>query len=115
MLASGESAQRFVGTVSPATLEANAFWDSNNDGLQGIYERAIEGTLVEVLPAEGNTDTVVAQAVTDRNGQASFDSIAPGNYILRFTLPEGYWLSPQGDVSGIKQKHGAHWLTAAKG
>jgi protocatechuate 3,4-dioxygenase beta subunit len=102
-LGSGENAQCFVGTVSPAMLEANAFWDSNNDGLQGIYERAIEGTLVEVLPAEGNTDTVVAKAVTDRNGQVSFDSFAPGNYILRFTLPEGYWLSPQGDVSGFKR------------
>ncbi len=102
-LSSGENAKLLVGTVSPATLEANAFWDSNNDGMQGIYERAIEGTLVEVLPAEGNTDTVVAQALTDRNGQASIKSVAPGKYILRFTLPEGYWLSPQGDVSGIKR------------
>lgn len=102
-LESGENAERFVGTVSPAGLHANAFWDSNNDGLQGIYERAIEGTLVEVLPAEGNADTVVAQAITDRNGLVSFDSIAPGNYVLRFTLPEGYWLSPQGDVSGFKR------------
>jgi protocatechuate 3,4-dioxygenase beta subunit len=101
-LTSGEIANRLVGTVSPAELNASAFWDSNNDGVQGIYERAIEGTLVEVLPAEGNTDTVVAQTLTNRDGQASFDSVAPGNYILRFTLPEGYWLSPQGDVSGIK-------------
>ena len=102
-LTSGENAKRLLGTVSPAALEANAFWDSNNDGVQGIYERAIEGTLVEVLPAEGNTDTVVAQAVTDRSGQVSFSSVAPGNYFLRFTLPEGYWLSPQGDVSGFKR------------
>ncbi len=103
LLESGQVAQRFVGTVSPATLEVNAFWDSNNDGLQGIYERAIEGTLAEVLPASGGTDTVVAQAVTDRDGRATFNDIAPGEYILRFTLPDGYWLSQQGDVSGDKR------------
>ncbi len=102
-LENGQNIQVFAGAVSPAALEANAFWDSNNDGLQGIYERAIEGTLVEVLPAEGGDDTVAAKGMTDRNGQISFYNLAPGNYCIRFTLPEGYWLSRQGDVSGFKR------------
>ncbi len=101
LLESGQNLQVLAGAVSPGTLVANAFWDSNNDGLQGIYERAIEGTLVEVYPMEGGN--AVAEGETNRNGQVSFGGITPGSYYIRFTLPEGYWLSQQGDVSGLKR------------
>jgi protocatechuate 3,4-dioxygenase beta subunit len=70
------------------------------DGVRGIYERAIEGTLVEVL--WGDTDTVVAQGVTDFEGQAAFESVPPGEYRVRLTLPEGYWISAQGEGTGLQ-------------
>ncbi len=103
LLESGKAYQRGIGAVSPAAVKATAFWDSNNDGIRGIYERAIEGTLVEILPAEDSTDTIVVKAVTDKDGQAYFEGVTPGEYILRFTLPEGYWLASQIVGSGENQ------------
>ncbi len=91
-----------AGVIAPASLLVNAFWDSSNDGIQGIYERAIEGTLAEVIPADSQTNAVAAQAYTNNTGTASFDSLPPGEYVIRFTLPEGYWLSMQGTETGSK-------------
>ena len=102
-LTSGQAFKVNIAANTPAAIIVNAFWDSNNDGQQGIYERPIEGTMVEVLPVSGDGTVVVAQMYTNRDGLAIFDQVAPGNYELRLTLPDGYWLSTQGNQLGLKQ------------
>lgn len=92
-----------IGVVISSKLTAVSFWDSNDDGERGVYERSVEGTAVELLDQDGQT--VIANGVTDKDGQAVFDGLIPGTYRVRFTLPEGYWLTTQG--SGISDKASA--------
>lgn len=99
-LENGQELSRPVGVIAPAQITAVAFWDSNMDGIRGVYERPIEGTLVEVLT--GDTKTIVAQGLTDFEGQAVFESVPPGEYRVRLTLPEGYWISAQGEGVGLQ-------------
>lgn len=79
-----------IALSQPAKVSIGAFYDSNEDGIRGIYERSIAGITVEAVPAGDAAGTAVASAVTDNNGEASLDRLTPGDYVLRFTLPDGY-------------------------
>ncbi len=100
LLESAANLVRDLGAVSSASIHANAFWDSDNSGIQGIYERAIEGTLVEVIPAEGGEDALYT-GETNRDGTVRIDGVTPGSYRIRFTLPDNYWLSEKGAGQGL--------------
>ena len=79
-----------IALSQPAKLTIGAFYDSNEDGIRGIYERPIADVKVEAVPAGDENATAVASAVTDSNGEASLDNLTLGDYVLRFTLPDGY-------------------------
>ncbi len=87
-----------IGITLPSGIEAFAFWDSNNDGKKGVYERPIPGTQVNILDEKGQ---MIASASTDQEGRAAFKEMMPGKYRAQFILPEGYWLGPQGEEGKI--------------
>ncbi|NLB90030.1 MAG: hypothetical protein GX786_02255, partial [Clostridiales bacterium] len=94
-------------------IEANAFWDSNNNGQKGVYERAIAGTLVEIFYETGD---IAASGTTDEEGKVLFGDVLPGTYRAAFTLPQGYWLAAKGteeqkNPSLVEQQDSVHGLS----
>ncbi|MDR0929458.1 MAG: carboxypeptidase regulatory-like domain-containing protein [Oscillospiraceae bacterium] len=74
-------------TVRAAAMTVSIFTDVNGDG-QNLREAGMAGVHVELLGARGE---VAASAVTDAEGRAQFDSLYPGTYNLRCTLPGADW------------------------
>jgi 5-hydroxyisourate hydrolase-like protein (transthyretin family) len=61
--------------------------DENNDGVQNDDE-VLEGVIVELLDAEGNSFDEPITTTTDENGNYLFDELPAGNYKVKFTLTE---------------------------
>ncbi len=91
-LADGETATGLsdVAMGTSAAVKVSAFFDSNENGVRGVYERSIAGVTAEAVPASDPQGAAAASAVTDANGEAVLTGFAPGAYVLRFTLPDGY-------------------------
>ena len=87
---------------APASLRVHAFQDSNNNGAQGSYERALAGVTVGAVPADDLTAAPVAIAVTDKNGDALLEGLVPGQYVLRAQMPLGYAFTAYGGVGDEK-------------
>ncbi len=68
-----------------AKLTFTAYYDSNNDGLRGPFERALKGVTVEVMDG----DAPLTSAQSNKKGEATL-YVRPGSYPVRVTLPEGY-------------------------
>lgn len=65
--------------------------DSNANGLQDAGEPGLAGAGVELYSTNGSGDTLVAQTVTDANGNYSINGLSSGvNYYLTFRLPGAY-------------------------
>ena len=73
-----------------AQISIAAFMDSNQNGTRGPYERAIAGVVFEAVDAADVTGAAIATVTTDANGSGTIDGLAPGKYVLRVTLPDGY-------------------------
>jgi hypothetical protein len=75
-----------------AALGDLVWLDRNADGIQDPGEPGVYHVLVELFDARG---FVLASTMTDMNGLYSFTSLDPGDYFVRFHLPEGFEVSPQ--------------------
>ncbi|NLP12286.1 DUF11 domain-containing protein, partial [bacterium] len=71
--------------------------DSNGNGIQEEGESGIEGIQVQLLSSP--SATLVAATATNSEGLYSFVNVAPGNYLLAFSLLDGhhFTLVGQGD------------------
>lgn len=63
------------------------FNDLDGDGTRDPSEGGIGGVTVELLGADGN---VVAPTTTGADGSYNFTGVAPGNYTVRETDPNGF-------------------------
>ncbi|MFC5608673.1 SdrD B-like domain-containing protein [Variovorax soli] len=97
-----------IGFFKFASLGNRVWNDFNGNGVQDAGETGRAGVKVELYTAfRGNvgegggalgTETVVpgdlvATQLTDANGNYSFDSVIPGEYLVRFVAPDGTVLS----------------------
>lgn len=74
------------------------FEDFNKDGIQDIGERGVAN--VKVTLYNNDTEEKVADTVTDENGLYEFTHVDPEfNYYVKFTVPNGYVVSPQNQES----------------
>lgn len=81
----GESrAQLNVGAIVPAVVNGSLYVDENENGTQDDADSGLEGAVVTILQG----GTVVAACETDAHGAYTFDTIRPGTYRVRVTLPE---------------------------
>ncbi len=89
------------GFVLPALGVGDFVWiDLDKDGVQDTTEPPLPGVKVELLNPDGTPalDLLgypVPSTFTDVNGYYFFDSLAPGDYQIRFTLPDGYGFTAQ--------------------
>ncbi|MDO5094809.1 MAG: SdrD B-like domain-containing protein [Propionibacteriaceae bacterium] len=89
----------FTNTYTQKLVSAGGYvwYDANKDGQQGSDEKLAQGVTVTLLNADG---TVVAQTVTDADGQYWFKDLVPGaEYTLKFDKLNGFeWtVQNQGD------------------
>ncbi len=68
-------------------------WDDlDGDGIQDEGEPGLADVTVRLYKCD---DTFVAETTTDADGLYLFADLDPGDYKVRFILPEGYVFSPQ--------------------
>lgn len=83
-------------TPTPTTEELKACLgdrvviDENQNGIQDEVEVGLGGVLVECFDED---DNLVASTTTDDEGFYQFCELVPGNYQVRFSVPQNYSLS----------------------
>lgn len=78
------------------SLGDTVWYDDNHDGLLDNGEHGAAGVTVELLDAVSGA--VLAQTVTNANGNYLFDDIDPGDYVVRFTAPDGYQFTSRTNI-----------------
>ncbi len=79
--------------VTSATLGDYVWNDANANGIQDSGESGIAGVTVTLYDSTGKN--ILSTTTTDANGLYHFTKLAPGTYVVGFTLPSGYAFSPQ--------------------
>jgi LPXTG-site transpeptidase (sortase) family protein len=83
-----------AGMFQTAALGDFVWNDTNNNGLQDAGEPGIPGVTVTLYDSTGTT-VIGTPTTTDANGYYHFTNLAPGNYVVGFTLPSGYSFTTQ--------------------
>ncbi|MEZ4910061.1 MAG: SdrD B-like domain-containing protein [Saprospiraceae bacterium] len=67
--------------------------DSNANGIQDTGETGISNVTLTLTGNDGAGNAVTLSTTTDTNGAYAFDNLAPGNYTVTLSVPNGYNLS----------------------
>ena len=86
----GDSFQLAYPAIYTSSVSGFAFEDQNVNGLYDDDENALPGTKVELLRRENDALKTIAQATVGEDGTYRFTYLWPGQYAVRFTLPDGY-------------------------
>ena len=106
-LAAFTNANFFQYVPAPAvysTISGTVWYDTNGNGTNDVGETGLanfEIDLVQDVNSNGVADSgepVTASVTTAANGNYSFAGITPGHYVIRQTLPYGYYTT--GDSQG---------------
>lgn len=85
MLPLGEALNNLnIGMIVPGIVSGTVFADANDNGIADQDEIGMEGMQIELV--EG--DTTVFTTTVARDGEFKFDAVMPGDYKLRYVLPE---------------------------
>lgn len=96
-LSNGDTLTADIALDKSAKINVAAFFDSNENGTRGEYERSATGVTVAAVSAADPEGDAVASAVTNGDGAATITGLAPGSYVLRVTLPDGYLFTAKGE------------------
>lgn len=79
-----------------------AFEDENANGGRMLTEPKVRDVVAELFYEYEGESYVIASEKTDRNGEAAFPQLSPGDYKLRVTLPGQFMVGPLGQkVNGF--------------
>lgn len=82
-----------MGIYKPTASLGDYVWhDENQDGIQDDDEYGVEGVTVELYDCDGN---FIATTTTGTDGYYGFYELVPGDYSVKFVLPNGYFFSPK--------------------
>lgn len=89
-------ATSFTQLTATGSISGFVWNDLNTNGIQDAGEPGRDSVWVFLLDPAGNQ---VAGIQSDANGNYAFDSVAAGNYVIRFANPGGVWqtLKDQGN------------------
>ena len=94
----GEAPDGEVEDYVLASLGDYVWEDANENGIQDAGENPLAGVTVELYDASGNPvldgDGNPVQVVTGSDGKYEFPGLPPGDYVVKFTPPSGYAISP---------------------
>ena len=92
-LSTGEARRDIdIGLYQLASVGSLVWLDRDLDGIHEADEPGIGGIEVRLLRSDG---TLVATRTTDANGYYMFTDVEPGEYRIAFSIPSGYYVSPQ--------------------
>ena len=84
---SGEFGDTFDAGLIPLAEIGDLVWeDTNGDGIQGPGEPGVDGVTVYLLDCSEN---ILDSQITANGGQYLFSNLMPGQYNIRFMLPQG--------------------------
>lgn len=72
------------GAIAPAKVSGSLYVDEDESGTHGAMDTGLRGAVVTMMQG----GTVVATCETDVNGEYALDTMRPGTYRIRMTLPE---------------------------
>jgi hypothetical protein len=81
----------------PGSLGDLVWFDEDQDGVQDAGEAGVAGVVVRLYDAAGN---LVAETVTDANGNYLFQNLVAGVYFVQFVPPPNYTVTGQ-NLGGI--------------
>lgn len=94
-----EAVQADIGLVQAAVVNVTAYTDNDGNGEQGKYENPFANLTVELF-SDGQ---VAARSTTNKKG-SSVLTVAPGEYEVRLSVPDGYGftvLAPESHVASL--------------
>ncbi|MBI3157524.1 MAG: hypothetical protein HYZ20_19260, partial [Burkholderiales bacterium] len=97
-LASGETNNTVdAGLYRPAAIGDRVWLDANANGQQDAGEAGVAGVEVELYTCVGGVPGVKvgASAFTDAAGNYAFTGLTPGDYIVKFITPAGFFFTNQ--------------------
>lgn len=106
MLAPGEMGMNYnFGELRPASISGSVFADDNDDGVFDSGEQGIAGVTLTLLDSGVSTGRTT---VTAADGSYRFDNLAPGEYGVAETQPEGFFdgQDSAGSAGGTAQNPG---------
>lgn len=104
-LSPGDNNHSFdAGFTRPVAMGDRVWVDLDGDGVQDANEPGLAGVVVTLLQADGVTPVLnslgqPAVAVTDAFGFYVIDDLAPGEYVAKFEIPEGYRFTVTGSAT----------------
>ena len=104
---------RIDASCTPQTYSVgDRVWkDTDGDGVQDSGEAGLSGVTVQLL---NSSNTVIATATTDSNGNYTFTNVTGGTYTVKVassSLPAGY--APTYDLDGLGTAHTATFSLSA--
>jgi len=80
-----------VQEINDASVASHVWNDANKNGVLETEETGFAGVMINLLDCE---NLFIESAITDSTGSVLFDSLAAGDYRLKFSLPPEYVFSP---------------------
>ncbi len=84
-----------AGATVPSSLEVFVFADEHADGQKGTYDEGLEGVNITLIRQENGADAEQISLITDSEGLARFEGLAPGEYVLAYQMPGIYRATKQ--------------------
>ncbi|MEZ4864078.1 MAG: SdrD B-like domain-containing protein [Caldilineaceae bacterium] len=85
-----------LSSTGSSELGDRVWLDKNTNGIQDGDEAGFPGAIVKLYTGAG---VFVKETTTGVDGIYSFPGLNPGNYMIEFTLPDNYRISPQNATS----------------
>lgn len=86
------------GEIRPAEICGTVWHDANDDGILSASEERIGNVTVQLFDANG---ALIAEMLTDAQGNYCFKNLYPGQYCVKQVQPGGEWIDGQDSLGTV--------------